>query len=136
MELRLLYWSLFLQSNDQVLFLISISVIPGSFILGAGMCILCRGLVCKIRNSRAFTISVWMLVMSKLYVNLIISYFFSNSMAKFEVHVTGTLHWNNIPDNSAVPENIQTHPQRVRRNFNKEGCCKWPKSFREKEDLH
>ena len=40
--------------------------------------------------------------MSKLYVNLIISYFFWNSMAKFEV-------------------NIHTHPQKVRRNFSKEG---------------
>lgn len=121
MELRLLYWSLFLQSNDQVLFLISISVIPGSFILGAGMCILCRGLVCKIRNNRAFTISLWMFVMSKLYVNLIISYIFWNSMAKFEVHVTGTSHLNNISDNSTVPENIHTHPQRVYRNLDKEG---------------
>ena len=43
-------------------------------------------------------------------------------MAKFEVpvNVTGTLHLN-ISDNSAVPENIHTHPQRVRRNFIKEG---------------
>lgn len=62
-----------------------------------------------------------MFVMSKLYVDLIISFFFSNSTAKFEVHVTGTLHLNNISDNSAVPENIHTHPQRVGRNFNKEG---------------
>ena len=46
--------------------------------------------------------------------------FSSNSMAKFEVHVTGTLHLN-ISDNSAVPENIHTHPQRVHRNFIKEG---------------
>lgn len=74
MELKL-----FLQSNDQVLFLISISVIPGSFILGAGMCILCRGLVCKIRNNKAFIISVWMFVMSKLYVDLIISFFFQTA---------------------------------------------------------
>lgn len=41
-------------------------------------------------------------------------------MAKFEVHVTGTSHLNNISDNSTVPENIQPHPQRVHRNLNKE----------------
>lgn len=31
-------------------------------------------------------------------------------MAKFEVHVTGTVHFNNISDSSAVPENIYPHP--------------------------
>ena len=51
-----------------------------------------------------------MFVISKLYVNLIISFFFPNSMAKFEVHVTGTVHFNNISDSSAVPENIYPHP--------------------------
>lgn len=31
-------------------------------------------------------------------------------MAKFEVHVTGTSHLNNISDNSTVPQNIYPHP--------------------------
>ena len=59
-------------------------------------------------------------------------------MPKFEVHVTGTSHFNTFLTILQFQEISTPTPRGVGRNFNKKGGwgCNWPKSFREKGNLH